>query len=203
MSKDANKKRGELVDRVSTLRTKLAAEGEGQKNVKATNDEEYVEPIQSPGKKADDEAYISPVEQQRPPPPRAVIIEEKPRDGAVEERPPPPPRDTGNVIEETKPKPVLEERTSKPLPEPALPPKRVSIMPTRNWKHDFPNIYVAKWACKGSQHDELSFKRGEFIHVLNKLEEFESFKWWIGETKMGAVGLLPAEYVMQAYEIAT
>ncbi|XP_070535471.1 src kinase-associated phosphoprotein 2-B-like [Ptychodera flava] len=76
----------------------------------------------------------------------------------------------------------------------------VSVMQCSNWEYDYNNIYVAMWDCKSSKNDELNFKRGEFIHLINALEEFEDYKWWIGETKE-KVGFFPKEYVMKAYDL--
>ncbi|XP_077870402.1 src kinase-associated phosphoprotein 2-B-like isoform X2 [Saccoglossus kowalevskii] len=106
------------------------------------------------------------------------------------------------IREEPKPiKPVIQEEIPEPKPLPVIERKKIGVMQTRNWKHDYVNIFVAMWDCKGAKDDELSFKRGEFIHIINKLEEFSSYKWWIGETKTD-VGLVPSEYIMQAYEIS-
>ncbi|XP_077993422.1 src kinase-associated phosphoprotein 2-B-like isoform X2 [Glandiceps talaboti] len=76
----------------------------------------------------------------------------------------------------------------------------VPVMQCSNWEYDYNEIYVAMWDCKGSQNEELSFKRGEFVHIINKLDEFADYKWWIGETK-DKVGFLPKEYVMKAYDL--
>ncbi|XP_017281896.1 src kinase-associated phosphoprotein 2 [Kryptolebias marmoratus] len=78
------------------------------------------------------------------------------------------------------------EPPSKPAPPPASVDKSA----------DYPNYYQGLWDCVGNQPDELSFKRGESIYILNK--EYNSFGWWIGE-KNGAIGIVPKDYLIELY----
>ncbi|XP_069770227.1 src kinase-associated phosphoprotein 2 isoform X2 [Narcine bancroftii] len=63
---------------------------------------------------------------------------------------------------------------------------------------DYANYYQGLWDCSGDQGDELSFKRGDVIYIINK--EYNSFGWWIGEMK-GTIGLVPKVYLMEMYNI--
>ncbi|XP_032903592.1 src kinase-associated phosphoprotein 2 isoform X1 [Amblyraja radiata] len=63
---------------------------------------------------------------------------------------------------------------------------------------DYVNYYQGLWDCSGDQADELSFKRGDVIYIINK--EYNAFGWWIGEMK-GMIGLVPKVYLMEMYNI--
>uniref|UniRef100_A0A3Q3AT04 Src kinase-associated phosphoprotein 2 n=1 Tax=Kryptolebias marmoratus TaxID=37003 RepID=A0A3Q3AT04_KRYMA len=81
------------------------------------------------------------------------------------------------------------------LPENNLSPYYFSLCPVDK-SADYPNYYQGLWDCVGNQPDELSFKRGESIYILNK--EYNSFGWWIGE-KNGAIGIVPKDYLIELY----
>uniref|UniRef100_UPI00398E3C66 src kinase-associated phosphoprotein 2 isoform X2 n=1 Tax=Pristiophorus japonicus TaxID=55135 RepID=UPI00398E3C66 len=63
---------------------------------------------------------------------------------------------------------------------------------------DYANYYQGLWNCSGDQSDELSFKRGDVIYIINK--EYNSLGWWIGQMK-GTIGLVPKVYLMEMYDI--
>ncbi|XP_060681330.1 src kinase-associated phosphoprotein 2 [Hemiscyllium ocellatum] len=63
---------------------------------------------------------------------------------------------------------------------------------------DYANYYQGLWDCSGDQSDELSFKRGDVIYILNK--EYNSHGWWIGQMKDN-IGLVPKDYLMEMYDI--
>ncbi|CAN0362103.1 unnamed protein product [Lampetra fluviatilis] len=61
----------------------------------------------------------------------------------------------------------------------------------------YDNFYQGLWDCSADCLDELSFKRGDLVHVLSK--EYDAFRWWVGEAN-GSVGLVPKDYLMAAYD---
>ncbi|XP_067915227.1 src kinase-associated phosphoprotein 2 isoform X2 [Heterodontus francisci] len=63
---------------------------------------------------------------------------------------------------------------------------------------DYANYYQGLWDCSGDQSDELSFKRGDVIYIINR--EYNSHGWWIGQMK-GTIGLVPKDYLMEMYDI--
>ncbi|XP_072880530.1 src kinase-associated phosphoprotein 2 [Hemitrygon akajei] len=96
-----------------------------------------------------------------------------------------------------------EEEDSHPQPPPILkePEKKKSPQTSVNKTEkatDYANYYQGLWDCSGEQTDELSFKRGDVIYIINK--EYNSFGWWIGEMK-GMIGLVPKAYLIEMYII--
>ncbi|XP_054709200.1 src kinase-associated phosphoprotein 2-B-like [Uloborus diversus] len=57
--------------------------------------------------------------------------------------------------------------------------------------------YVGLWDCFGADESELSFYRGDLIHIISK--EYDSYAWWVGELQ-GKTGFVPKSYLMEAYE---
>lgn len=57
--------------------------------------------------------------------------------------------------------------------------------------------YVGQWDCNAEETNELSFTRGDLLHVISK--EHDSHSWWLCEIK-GIAGLVPKNYLMPAYE---
>eukprot|EP01117_Protostelium_nocturnum_P006390 TRINITY_DN2307_c0_g1_i1.p1 TRINITY_DN2307_c0_g1~~TRINITY_DN2307_c0_g1_i1.p1 ORF type:complete len:589 (-),score=215.69 TRINITY_DN2307_c0_g1_i1:167-1933(-) len=53
-----------------------------------------------------------------------------------------------------------------------------------------PEEMVAIGSFKGECEGDLEFKRGEFLFILNKEDE-----WWVGQKADGSVGYLPRNYV--------
>ncbi|XP_072105753.1 src kinase-associated phosphoprotein 2-like [Mobula birostris] len=62
----------------------------------------------------------------------------------------------------------------------------------------YEDCYLGLWDCTGEQDDELSFKRGDMIHILSK--DYNSFGWWVGELD-GTIGIVPKDYLMAAFDI--
>ncbi|XP_041029462.1 src kinase-associated phosphoprotein 1-like isoform X2 [Carcharodon carcharias] len=67
-----------------------------------------------------------------------------------------------------------------------------------NTSIDYASFYLGLWDCAGEEPDELSFRRGDLIHILSK--DYSPYGWWVGETK-GVIGIVPKDYLMEAYEI--
>ncbi|XP_067869712.1 src kinase-associated phosphoprotein 1 [Heterodontus francisci] len=63
---------------------------------------------------------------------------------------------------------------------------------------DYASYYLGLWDCISEEPDELSFKRGDLIHILSK--DYSPYGWWVGEMK-GVIGIVPKDYLMEAYEI--
>ncbi|XP_014340547.2 src kinase-associated phosphoprotein 1 [Latimeria chalumnae] len=63
---------------------------------------------------------------------------------------------------------------------------------------DYANFYQGLWDCIGDHPDELSFQRGDLIHILSK--EYNMYGWWVGDLK-GSIGIVPKDFLMPAYEI--
>ncbi|XP_033754500.1 src kinase-associated phosphoprotein 2-B-like isoform X2 [Pecten maximus] len=113
-----------------------------------------------------------PPDSQPPPPPQSK---------------PPPPPPSRNPLPPTPPKPDAPE------PEPK---KRKIVNP----KEDFENLYYGKWDFSGGTNDELTFKKGDLIHIISK--EFDAKSWWVGELQ-GNYGLVPKLHLVPAYEAAS
>ncbi|XP_021353855.1 src kinase-associated phosphoprotein 2-A-like isoform X2 [Mizuhopecten yessoensis] len=90
--------------------------------------------------------------------------------------PPPPPRENKPDAPETKRRKIV------------------------NPKEDFENLYYGKWDFSGGTNDELTFKKGDMIHVISK--EFDAKSWWVGELQ-GSYGLVPKFHLAPAYEAAS
>ncbi|XP_045842475.1 src kinase-associated phosphoprotein 1 [Meles meles] len=63
---------------------------------------------------------------------------------------------------------------------------------------DYTNYYQGLWDCHGDQPDELSFQRGDLIHILSK--EYNIYGWWVGELN-SLIGIVPKEYLTTAFEM--
>uniref|UniRef100_UPI00398F184A src kinase-associated phosphoprotein 1 isoform X1 n=2 Tax=Pristiophorus japonicus TaxID=55135 RepID=UPI00398F184A len=63
---------------------------------------------------------------------------------------------------------------------------------------DYASFYQGLWDCSSEEADELSFKRGDLIHILSK--DYNPYGWWVGEMK-GVIGIVPKDYLMEAYEM--
>uniref|UniRef100_A0A2K5S517 Src kinase-associated phosphoprotein 1 n=2 Tax=Cebus imitator TaxID=2715852 RepID=A0A2K5S517_CEBIM len=69
---------------------------------------------------------------------------------------------------------------------------------TRRKGVDYASYYQGLWDCHGDQPDELSFQRGDLIHILSK--EYNMYGWWVGELN-SLVGIVPKEYLTTAFEV--
>ena len=100
------------------------------------------------------------------------------------------------------------ERPARPAPKPQPPavPKRKDEppqSPTEDQKNEinYANIYQALWNCDAGDKDELEFRRGDLIYIYEKPHP----DWWIGsmfKPQGYSVGLVPKQYVMEAYELS-
>ncbi|XP_005099791.1 src kinase-associated phosphoprotein 2-A [Aplysia californica] len=63
---------------------------------------------------------------------------------------------------------------------------------------DFENMYLGVWACKATSANELSFERGDMVHIINR--ELDRDDWWIGELD-GKIGLVPKTFMHPAYQL--
>ena len=112
--------------------------------------------------------------------------------------PPPPPPARGLPPQPPIPTPSESLAHRRLPPTPVEPPKKKKIKLNLSCKptEDFENQYFGKWDCKGDNPNELTFNKGDIIHVLSK--EFDEKSWWIGELK-GKFGLVPKTYLTPAY----
>ncbi|XP_060075544.1 src kinase-associated phosphoprotein 2-A-like isoform X2 [Ylistrum balloti] len=106
-------------------------------------------------------------------------------------------------VPDSQPRPPPKNRS----PLPPLPPPKTNVdtpEPKKrkivNPKEDFENLYYGKWDFSGGTNDELTFKKGDMIHIISK--EFDSKSWWIGELQ-GHYGLVPKLHLVPAYEAAS
>lgn len=120
-----------------------------------------------------------------PPPMRSI---HKPSLPLPDLPPPPPP------FKQDQPLPALPDlpppRPTKPIPRPKL---ELSINPLE----DYENMYYGKWDWKADSDEELSFKHGEIVHVINR--EFDNKDWWVGRIDE-KYGLVPKHYLIRAYK---
>ncbi|XP_078096141.1 src kinase-associated phosphoprotein 2 isoform X3 [Mustelus asterias] len=93
-----------------------------------------------------------------------------------------------------------EENFQQPPPPSNEPEKKQQSAGNRTAEKatDYANYYQGLWDCSGDRSDELSFKRGDVIYVVNK--EYNSHGWWIGQMK-GIIGLVPKDYLIEMYDI--
>ncbi|GAA6214610.1 src kinase-associated phosphoprotein 1 [Lates japonicus] len=64
------------------------------------------------------------------------------------------------------------------------------------WSSDYANYYQGLWDCQADEPDELTFQRGDLIHVISK--EYNIYGWWVGELN-GTVGIVPKDFLHPAY----
>ncbi|XP_019632219.1 PREDICTED: src kinase-associated phosphoprotein 2-like isoform X1 [Branchiostoma belcheri] len=129
-----------------------------------------------------------------PPPDNGSSSGDKPPVLPKRELPPPPSGDS------PPPSPARRELPSPPSQNHAPPvlPKKQHVITVPPPENDLPNMYMALWDCSADTVQDLAFKRGDLIQVVSR--EYESFSWWIGFLD-GKVGLVPKDYLMQAYEL--
>ena len=87
-----------------------------------------------------------------------------------------------------KPVPPVPRRSDDPPEEPAN-------------EINYANVYQALWNCDAAEKDELQFRRGDLIYIYEKPHA----DWWIGslfKPQGYSVGLVPKDYVMEAYEFS-
>ncbi|MBN3305420.1 src kinase-associated phosphoprotein 1 [Amia ocellicauda] len=61
---------------------------------------------------------------------------------------------------------------------------------------DYANYYQGLWDCEGEEPDELTFRRGDLIHIVSK--EYNIHGWWVGELS-GCIGIVPKDFLQPAY----
>ncbi|XP_061412004.1 LOW QUALITY PROTEIN: src kinase-associated phosphoprotein 2-B-like [Lethenteron reissneri] len=69
---------------------------------------------------------------------------------------------------------------------------------TGDWDVYYRDVYQGLWDCKADAADELSFRRGDLVHIVSK--DYEKWQWWVGELD-GKVGLVPRAFLAAAYEM--
>ncbi|XP_059494673.1 src kinase-associated phosphoprotein 1 isoform X2 [Stegostoma tigrinum] len=94
---------------------------------------------------------------------------------------------------------IYEELPEDDFPPP-IPPEEESDngQGPGNVSIDYTSYYLGLWDCTSEEPDELSFKRGDLIHVLSK--DYNPYGWWVGEMD-GVIGIVPKDYLMEAYEV--
>ncbi|XP_061432474.1 src kinase-associated phosphoprotein 2-like [Lethenteron reissneri] len=138
---------------------------------------------------------IDPIEQVKATPPATAVHKEVAVDPIDE--------DIYELLpEDDDEEPVVVTRTDAAKAAQAPPP--VASKPELNsateaWDatQQYDSFYQGLWDCSADCVDELSFKRGDLVHVLSK--EYDAFRWWVGEAN-GSVGLVPKDYLMAAYD---
>ncbi|KAM8966799.1 src kinase-associated phosphoprotein 1-like [Pelodytes ibericus] len=84
------------------------------------------------------------------------------------------------------------DRTNSPLEDDIY--EVVPDGPTSNYT----DYYQGLWNCISDNSDELSFQRGDLIHILSK--EYNAYGWWVGELD-GAVGIVPKDYLTMSFDL--
>ncbi|KAJ3279435.1 Peroxisomal membrane protein PAS20 [Borealophlyctis nickersoniae] len=90
--------------------------------------------------------------------------------------------------------------TSQPSADPSgMTPPMALVQPTTLHPSQIRDLEFARasYDFAGSSPSELSFKRGDVIAVLNKMDPAtgQVGTWWVGRLKSGPVGMFPANYV--------
>uniref|UniRef100_A0A2C9KUR9 SH3 domain-containing protein n=1 Tax=Biomphalaria glabrata TaxID=6526 RepID=A0A2C9KUR9_BIOGL len=156
----------------------------------------------------DDSLIYEPVDTLSPPLPSPV----PPRSPVADAPPPLPPHvphSSPTPAQATSPDlpPPLPNRNV-PLPPPPsietlpqLPQARKKMITLGKIMHpseDFENMYYGVWKSESSSSQELSFNRGQIIHVISR--DLDSDNWWVGELE-GKIGLVPKTFLAPAYEL--
>ncbi|XP_055859645.1 src kinase-associated phosphoprotein 2-B-like isoform X2 [Biomphalaria glabrata] len=156
----------------------------------------------------DDSLIYEPVDTLSPPLPSPV----PPRSPVADAPPPLPPHvphSSPTPAQATSPDlpPPLPNRNV-PLPPPPsietlpqLPQARKKMITLGKIMHpseDFENMYYGVWKSESSSSQELSFNRGQIIHVISR--DLDSDNWWVGELD-GKIGLVPKTFLAPAYEL--
>ncbi|GFR60026.1 Src kinase-associated phosphoprotein 2 [Elysia marginata] len=63
-------------------------------------------------------------------------------------------------------------------------------------EEDYENLYFSAYTCHGVSDSELTFTRGDLIHVISR--DLDPQNWWIGELS-GKIGLVPKAFLVPAY----
>lgn len=88
-----------------------------------------------------------------------------------------------------------------PLPAVPQPPKKTvspSIGKILHPSEDFENLFYGNWDCTGCTENELSFKRGQILHIISR--DLDEDDWWVGVLD-DKIGLVPKTYLRPAYEL--
>ncbi|BFZ22733.1 hypothetical protein BsWGS_25772 [Bradybaena similaris] len=142
-------------------------------------------------------------EQPPPVPPQRVPDPPSSSQKTQELPPPTPPSHKGHEPSGQIPPPLpgraLPPPPTEPLP-PVPPTHKKPLSPSLGKilhpSEDYENLFYGKWDCTGSTTNELSFKRGQIVHVISRdLED-----WWVGALE-DKVGLVPKSYLCPAYEL--
>ena len=64
---------------------------------------------------------------------------------------------------------------------------------------DYANMYYGRWDNAACDDKELSFRRGDVLHIVSR--QYDAFGWWVGALN-GSVGLVPRDYLSPAYQLA-
>ena len=118
------------------------------------------------------------------------------KESARRQVPPPPPTDTPPA-----PPPVPPSRQVPHIPLPEIPPElqtpKEEKKPIIHPDQDFENKYYGKFDCTADEEHELTFKKGELIHIISK--HFDDKEWWVGRIE-DRYGLVPKYYLTPAFE---
>ncbi|XP_046357589.1 src kinase-associated phosphoprotein 2-B-like isoform X2 [Haliotis rufescens] len=125
------------------------------------------------------------------PPPVPPPMRSKPSLPLPDLPPPPPP------FKQDQPLPALPCLPDLPPPRPTKPIPRPKLELSINPLEDYENMYYGKWDWKADSDEELSFKHGEIVHVINR--EFDNKDWWVGRIDE-KYGLVPKHYLIRAYK---
>ena len=152
------------------------------------------------------------------PPPTSPTPSLPPRQPPTSQPPPLPDRDLPPLPERDLP--PLPQRDLPPLPPGRDPPPRPpnmpvppipsesspkgphAIKPTLDKKichardEDYENLYFSAYTCRGASDSELTFDRGDLIHVISR--DLEAYSWWVGELA-GKIGLVPKAFLVPAF----
>ncbi|XP_059140158.1 src kinase-associated phosphoprotein 2-like [Physella acuta] len=118
--------------------------------------------------------------------------------------PPPLPSHHPKAVSPTASGPVPPPLPSRnvPLPPPPVEIQKPKLTPALGKilqrSEDFENLFYGLWQCESSTPQELSFGRGEIIHIISR--DLEKQNWWVGELG-GKIGLVPVSYLTPAYEL--
>ncbi|XP_048869607.1 src kinase-associated phosphoprotein 1 isoform X1 [Brienomyrus brachyistius] len=64
------------------------------------------------------------------------------------------------------------------------------------WSTDYASYYQGLWDCEADEPDELTFRRGDLIHIISK--EYNIHGWWVGKLN-GNIGIVPKDFLQRAY----
>ncbi|KAH9494839.1 hypothetical protein Btru_017944 [Bulinus truncatus] len=166
-----------------------------EKEIEDYDDDSLIyEPVDTPSRPPPSPVPASPAASVAPPPlpPHIPRTSPLPVSGLPDNSAVPPPLPSRNV-------PLPPPPTAESVPQlPQHRKKNVALGKILHPSEDFENMFYGIWKSESLSPQELSFDRGQIIHVISR--DLDSDDWWVGELE-GKIGLVPKTFLAPAYEL--